>query len=154
MKPAYRLFICALVLSIAALAAYTKTFHQASSKPASQSGTNQSQIQRGKYLTEEVARCSECHTPRDAQGNLDNSRALQGASIWILPVRPNPNWADQAPPLAGFPGYSEAEGEKILEKGQGLNGEAIRPPMHIYHLSHEDAVAIIAYLKSVPTSTK
>jgi hypothetical protein len=42
----------------------------------------------------------------------------------------------------------------ILEKGIGANGEAIRPPMHIYHLKHEDAVAIIAYLRSLPSSPK
>jgi hypothetical protein len=35
-----------------------------------------------------------------------------------------------------------------------LNGEVLRPPMHIYHLNHDDAVAIIAYLKSVPGSTR
>src|SRR5271154_3138932 len=112
MRTSASLFVFALILFAGAVIASTKTPKQVAS---SSSSANPSQIQRGKYLVEEVARCTECHTPRDAQGNLDNSRALQGASIWILPVRPNSNWADQAPPLAGFPGYSEAEGEKILE---------------------------------------
>jgi mono/diheme cytochrome c family protein len=154
MRIAYRVSLCISILLIIALAGFPKTFRQGTSKAANKGNNSQAQIERGKYLVEEVARCSECHTPRDSQGNLDNSRALQGAPIWILPVRHNSNWADQAPPLAGFPGYSEQDGEKILEKGQGLNGESIRPPMHTYHLKHEDAVAIIAYLKSLPGSTK
>jgi len=36
-----------------------------------------------------------------------------------------------------------------LEKGTGPEGETLRPPMHIYHMTHEDAKAIIAYLKSL-----
>jgi mono/diheme cytochrome c family protein len=144
--------VLTLILFAGAVIASTQSSKQTASN--SSSSSNQTQIKRGKYLAEEVARCSECHTPRDAQGNLDNSRALQGAPVWIVPVHPNQNWAQQAPALAGFAGYSDADGEEILEKGQGLNGEALRPPMHIYHLNHEDAVAIIAYLKSVPGSTR
>jgi mono/diheme cytochrome c family protein len=146
--------VCAFALALFAAAgiASTQTPKQDTSNPASSSG--QTQVKRGKYLVEEVARCTECHTPRDSQGNLDNSRALQGAPVWIVPVHPDHNWAQQAPPLAGFAGYTEADGEEILEHGRGLNGESIRPPMHVYHLNHEDAVAIIAYLKSVPPSTR
>ena len=29
------------------------------------------EIERGRYLVEEVAKCAECHTPRDAEGELD-----------------------------------------------------------------------------------
>jgi mono/diheme cytochrome c family protein len=107
------------------------------------------EVQRGRYLVEEVAKCAECHTPRNAQGELDPHAWLQGAPIWITPVRPNPNWAERAPALAGFPSLSEVQGERVLEKGTGPEGETLRPPMHIYHMTHEDAKAIIAYLKSL-----
>jgi len=33
---------------------------------------------RGRYLAEAVAHCGECHTPRNALGGLDNSRAYAG----------------------------------------------------------------------------
>lgn len=108
------------------------------------------EVERGRYLVEEVAKCAECHTPRNAQGELDRQAWLQGAPIWIVPVRPIPNWADRAPALAGFPSFTEEEGERVLEKGIGPEGETLRPPMHIYHMSHADAKAIIAYLKSLP----
>ncbi|HEY6944756.1 MAG TPA: c-type cytochrome [Candidatus Acidoferrum sp.] len=108
------------------------------------------EIERGRYLVEEVAKCAECHTPRDAQGQLDQHAWLQGAPIWIMPVKRIPNWADRAPALAGFPGFTEEQGERVLEKGTGPEGETLRPPMHIYHMNSADAKAIIAYLRSLP----
>jgi hypothetical protein len=121
---------------------------KSSTAPAAQGGA----VDRGRYLVENVAMCEECHTPRDANGNLDESRRLQGAPIWISPVHPNPNWANNAPPLSGFGDYTDDQGEQILEKGVGPNGLAIRQPMHIYHMNREDALAIIAYLRSLPAS--
>ena len=112
--------------------------------------TEKSEVERGKYLVNEVARCPECHTPRDAKGELQREAWLQGAPIWISPVRPIPNWADQAPALAGFPSFTEEDGLRILEQGTGPRGEALRPPMHTYHMNPADAKAIIAYLKSLP----
>jgi hypothetical protein len=79
---------------------------------------------------------------------------LQGSPIWIAPVRPIQNWADHAPALAGFPGFTEEEGERVLEKGIGPQGEILRPPVHIYHMKHEDAKAIVAYLTSLPKATQ
>ena len=38
----------------------------------------------------------------------------------------------------------------MLEKGEGVESAPIQPPMHIYHMTHADAVAIIAYLRSLP----
>ncbi len=111
---------------------------------------DKAQIERGRYLVEDVAMCGECHTPRNARGELNRNAWLQGAPIWIMPVKNIPNWAEHAPALAGFPSFTEEEGERVLERGIGPEGETLRPPMHIYHMSHEDAVAIIAYLKSLP----
>lgn len=111
-----------------------------------------SQVAQGRYLVEEVAKCSECHTPRDAEFNLDPSRWLQGASIWILPVHSVSNWAQFAPPLAGLPGLSDEQIQRVLEKGEAANGREIQPPMHRYHLTHADAQAVMAYLRSLPTA--
>jgi hypothetical protein len=108
------------------------------------------EVERGRYLVEEVAKCPECHTPRNERGELKRDAWLRGAPIWIKPVAPIANWADHAPALAGFPSFTEEQGERILEKGTGPEGEELRPPMHIYHMNHADAKAIIAYLKSLP----
>jgi len=119
-----------------------------SAKPTTPSA-DKTEIERGRYLVEEVAKCGECHTPRNARGELDRQAWLQGAPIWIMPVQRTANWADRAPALAGFPSFTEEEGERVLEQGIGPEGETLRPPMHIYHMHHDDAKAIIAYLQSL-----
>lgn len=132
-----------------------QTSSQSSTKPAAHaSKASNSDIERGKYLVEEVAKCAECHTPRNDRGELREDAWLAGAPVWIRPVAPIPNWADHAPTLAGWPSFTEEQGERILEKGTGPEGEELRPPMHIYHMKHEDAKAIIAYLKSLPRSSQ
>jgi hypothetical protein len=150
MKTIVGIAICTILVITSISVSYTQT----SKNKTSPATARKTDITRGRYLVEEVAKCAECHTPRDAQNQLDSARWLQGAPIWITPVKPDPQWADRAPTLAGFPGYSDEDVINILEKGIGANGEAIRPPMHIYHLKHEDAVAIIAYLRSVPSAPK
>lgn len=108
------------------------------------------EVERGRYLVEEIAKRPECHTPRKPDGELEAGAWLRGAPIWIKPVAPIANWADRAPALAGLPSFTEAQAEKVLEDGTGPNGEALRPPMHIYHMAPADARAIVAYLKSLP----
>jgi hypothetical protein len=126
-----------------------------STRPATQANkATNPEIERGRYLVEEVAKCPECHTPRNDRGELRQDAWLSGATIWIRPVASIPNWADHVPALAGWPSFTEAQGERILEKGTGPEGEELRPPMHIYHMKHEDAKAIIAYLKSLPRSSQ
>jgi mono/diheme cytochrome c family protein len=124
---------------------------QSQTKPSAtpQSG-DKAQMERGKYLVENVAMCGECHTPRDDNGNLKLDAWLQGGPIWIEPVHHIQNWADHVPPLAGLPGLTQQEMERVLEQGIGPEGEPLRPPMHIYHMNPTDAKAIIAYLNSLP----
>jgi mono/diheme cytochrome c family protein len=110
------------------------------------------EVGHGRYLVEEIAKCAECHTPRTDNGTLDRTRWLQGASIWIEPIQHFSNWGDRAPALAGLPGYSDEQMIRVLEKGVGLNGKAIQPPMHEYHMNPTDSRAVIAYLRSLPST--
>jgi mono/diheme cytochrome c family protein len=159
MKASYRWTGCLVILLAAAIGVsllFSRETHaQAPSKTAKAStapAATKGDIDRGRYLVEDIGMCEECHTPRDDSGNLDESRRLQGAAIWIVPVHPDTNWAMRAPALAGFPGFSVAQGEQILEKGIGPNGLAIQRPMHIYHMTPADAQAVIAYLRSLPST--
>lgn len=147
-----------LLLSLCIVAGVAFAANQDSRKPAATpvagkpatSTLKQNQMERGRYLVEQVARCPDCHTPRDSNGELDRSKWLQGASIWILPAQTKRAWGARAPALAGFV-YSDQQGQDVLEKGLGTNGIPIQPPMHAYNLHHEDAVAIIMYLRSLPS---
>lgn len=149
-RPMQKIVLRTGVLFSAGLIAFGAWLSVKSAEGQAQKVSAQSQIERGKYLVEDVAMCIECHTPRTANGDLDKNAWLQGAPIWIMPVKPIANWAQQAPSLAGFPSFTEEEGERVLEKGEGPEGEVLRPPMHVYHMKPEDAKAIIAYLKSLP----
>ncbi|MBZ5503140.1 MAG: c-type cytochrome [Acidobacteriia bacterium] len=155
MNARFRWMFGLLILVAFAAGASRLSSRERSAPPAQKTSSapaQQSQIERGRYLVENVAMCQECHTPRDASGEIDKSRWLQGAATWIMPVHPTTKWAMRAPALAGFQGYTEEQGEEILERGIGPNGLPIQPPMHIYHMNHADAQAIIAYLRSLPGS--
>jgi mono/diheme cytochrome c family protein len=159
MKSTYRLVLGVAVLFVIGAIGWSVSSQSSASaaqkskaSAAEAAGGAQNDVERGRYLVEEVAMCGECHTPRLPDGDTDRSRWLQGAAIWIVPVQANPNWAMRAPSLAGMP-YSDQQAEDVLERGMGPNGQTIQPPMHIYHMHHADAVAIIAYLRSLPPST-
>jgi mono/diheme cytochrome c family protein len=116
------------------------------------SGWSDGQVERGRYLVEQVGMCGDCHTPRDNQGEPDRSRWLQGASIWFQPIQPVPDWAYAAPPIAGLGSFTREQTLQVLEKGMGPQGLLVRRPMHRFHMVKEDAEAIVAYLLSLKSS--
>ncbi len=103
---------------------------------------------RGKYLVERVAMCGDCHTPHLPNGQLDRARWLQGAPLGFKAIYSMP-FAAVAPPIAGLPTLSEAQVIKLLETGLGPDGKPPLPPMPPYRVSHRDAQAVAAYLKSL-----
>jgi mono/diheme cytochrome c family protein len=138
--------VAAVLAGICLVAVAAQNPQRAPQKAAANTGGN---VERGRYLVEDVAMCGECHSPRDSEGQLDHSRWLQGAPVWFTPNLTFPDWAYRAPALAGLPSFTDADMTMILEKGLQPNGRAIRPPMHVFHMNHEDAMAIVAYLKTV-----
>jgi mono/diheme cytochrome c family protein len=108
-----------------------------------------SEIARGKYLVEGVAMCGQCHTPRDSNGNFDQTRKLQGAPIPWLPASPNPNWPINAPRIGGNPPAPDADMIKLLTTGVWTTGERLRFPMPQFRMERSDAEAVVAYLRSL-----
>jgi hypothetical protein len=151
---AYGLAVSAVTVAVTAalLTLPSRHFTALAQTPTNPAAANadKGEVERGRYLVEDVAMCGECHTPRNERGELRTDAWLKGASVWIQPVAPIQNWAQNVPALAGWPSFTEEQGERVLEKGTGPEGEELRPPMHIYHMKHEDAKAIIAYLRSLP----
>jgi mono/diheme cytochrome c family protein len=107
------------------------------------------QIARGSYLVNSVAMCVQCHTPRDASGDLDRSRLLKGAPIPLQSPFPNRGWAFAAPTIAGLPGLSDEDAITLLTTGRRPTSTAPKPPMPPFRLTREDAEAIVAYLRSL-----
>jgi mono/diheme cytochrome c family protein len=105
-------------------------------------------VKRGEYLVNEVARCGDCHTPRDNRGRLDRSRAQQGAPIWFMPKIKKGEWEGKAPDIT-ITGKAGKWGEDKMIRFL-MSGKESDPPMPAYRLSREDARAVTAYLRSLP----
>ena len=104
---------------------------------------------RGQYLVERVAMCGQCHTPRGSDHELLLGQWLEGAVVPVKPPYSDMPWALQAPAIAGLRGMSDQDLLALLTRGIARNGRAPLPPMPSYHMSVEDAAAIIAYLRSL-----
>jgi RNA polymerase sigma factor (sigma-70 family) len=116
-------------------------------------GDNAAFIKRGDYLVNVVARCGDCHTPRNKKGELDMSRHLQGASMWFTPkVKGKGEWEDDAPDITSS-GLANRWGEDKMVKFLSTGAKSERP-MPAYNLTVEDAQAVTAYLRSLAGKKK
>lgn len=122
---------------------------QVSSQTAGEHRANDPRVARGKYIVEDVAVCTQCHTPHTGSGDLDRSRWLEGSALWIQPASPDPNWPLRAPRLAGSPPGSDGDLISLLTTGQWRGGQRLRAPMPQFRMSNEDAQAVVAYLRSL-----
>jgi mono/diheme cytochrome c family protein len=110
---------------------------------------DEADIERGRYLAENVAMCVQCHSPRNAAGELDRQSLFKGARIPVAAPFANQQWALSAPRIAGLPGWEEEDFITLLMTGSRPTGETPRAPMPPFRMSREDAAAIATYLKSV-----
>jgi mono/diheme cytochrome c family protein len=138
--------VCTFLLTLGAVSQTPRTAAGASDKSAR--ATNAGEINRGKYLVEGVAMCGMCHTPRESSGNLDMSRWLEGASVWLRPTPSEQNEPQIAPRLAGAPPGSDEEMITLLTTGV-WRGSRLRAPMPQFRMSREDAESVVAYLRSL-----
>lgn len=106
--------------------------------------------ERGRYLTERVAMCIQCHSPRDDDGELIRERKFQGAPIPVEGPNWGPEWAVEAPAIAGITFYTREELVRLLTEGIARDGEPPTPPMPPFRMSEADATAIYDYLASLP----
>jgi mono/diheme cytochrome c family protein len=94
------------------------------------------EIERGRYIVQRVGMCVNCH-----------GAGLRGSKLDFL--APGLPVARTAPRIAGLPQLSFAQGVTFIESGLLPNGKTARPPMPQYRMHHDDAAAVVAYLKSL-----
>jgi len=141
-----------IVFAVAAAAALAScTVATSTGQPEAPPATDRAAlVERGRYLTESIGLCGDCHTQRLPTGMLDMTRHLYGATLPFKNMNPQP-WAATTPALAGLPaGYTEAQLASFLQDGKRPDGSAPLPPMPEYRLSQSDAEAMAAYIASLP----
>jgi mono/diheme cytochrome c family protein len=132
------MIVLSLAVSFAAAA-------QNGKKPTASNKTD-----RGKYIVDHVAMCVQCHTPRNARGELQSTEYLLGAPVPVnAPPFPDVKWALKAPAIAGLSGYSEEQGIRLLMEGKTRDGRSPMPPMPPYRMNRADAEAVVTFLKSL-----
>ena len=112
------------------------------------------QWNRGAYLTEALAHCGECHTPRNLAFALDNRHKFGGAVTggWRAYNISADNssgigqWSDDD--IAAYIGHGHANNHG---SASGPMGEAVAESLS--HLVPEDIKAIVAYVRSVPPTS-
>ncbi|MGV8986392.1 MAG: c-type cytochrome [Cypionkella sp.] len=105
-------------------------------------------ITRGRYISEALAHCGECHTPRNPLGGLDKTRWLGGAVI--------DGGTSKVPNIT--PGKLEWSADEIytyLTTGftpsfDSVGGAMAHVVDNMGHLPESDVRAVVAYLKAVP----
>lgn len=125
-------------------------------QPGRQGGANANapsgSVARGKYLVEDVAYCTNCHTPRFENGSYDRSKWLQGGPLFWQPAHHLANYPQLAPRIAGTPPATDDEMITLLTTGVWKDGTHLREPMPQFRFTKEDAQAVIAYLKTLNTT--
>jgi mono/diheme cytochrome c family protein len=112
------------------------------------------QINRGQYLVERVALCADCHTARNWRGKQDRERWLEGARLDFKPAKIMP-WAAVAPAIAGLPTFAADEpAVKYFQTGLNRDDKRSSPPMPQYRLDPDDAMAVVAYLRTLKPPSK
>ena len=111
--------------------------------------SNRAQIERGRYIVENVAMCERCHTPRNENGDPDRARWLMGGPVQTRVTYPVASWPQAEPRLAHSPPGTDEEFIRLLMTGISRTGYPPRQPMPPFRMTREDAEAVLAYLKSL-----
>jgi mono/diheme cytochrome c family protein len=114
-------------------------------------------VERGAYLVKSIMACGNCHSPRDADGNLIPDKALSGGLTFDTP--PFLATARNITPdvETGIGSWSDAEIKRALVEGvrpnhgrlAGVPLAAIMPANFYKALLPDDLDAIVAYLRTV-----
>jgi mono/diheme cytochrome c family protein len=143
MRLVYQFGIAAAFLFVAGMA--VDAAHAASSK---------AQIERGKYLVS-IIPCTDCHTPGTFLGHPQMNRYLSGSEVGFeVPGLGIFFGANLTPDKeTGLGNWTKEQIATAIRTGKRPDGRILAPPMPVAsfkHLTKADALAIAAYLKTLP----
>ena len=111
--------------------------------------SDQTLIERGRYITHDLAMCVQCHSPRDEAGRLLAGEEFHGAPVPAVNTIRGLEWALRAPNIAGLVGFTDEQEMQLLTRGHADGRPAPKPPMPPFRMTREDARAVIAYLRTL-----
>jgi mono/diheme cytochrome c family protein len=114
-------------------------------------------IERGDYLVNSILGCGNCHSPRDATGEIIRDKALSGGRVFSTPAFVVTTSNITPDVETGIGSWTDAEIKRALIEGirpahhrlPGVPLAAIMPANFYKALLPEDLDAIVAYLRSV-----
>lgn len=148
MKSRLASFVCMLSLLIGVTLVGQQRSVTPAAAPRQAATMPQGDVAHGRYLVEDVVMCFQCHSTRDAQGNIVSSTRFFGGP---MPLRAPwaGDWPTVVPRIAGLPGYTDALAMRLLTEGAiKRDGTQLRPPMPPFRMTPQDAADVIAYLRS------
>ncbi|MEA2857234.1 MAG: hypothetical protein QOH98_1555 [Methylobacteriaceae bacterium] len=121
---------------------------------APQAHAQSTQVKRGLYLVN-IGGCNDCHTPGSFLGKRDESRTLGGSDVGFgipgMGVFVGPNLTPDKE--TGLGNWTNEQIVTAIRTGKRPDGRMLAPVMpynDFAHMTKEDALAIAAYLKSLP----
>jgi len=148
-----RLVRCVLGLGAVALLASVVTELRAERTvdapyPDLRASSDPAVIDRGRYLVEGPAHCSECHGTPGARGVPERGGPLAGGFAFQLPVGTFyvPNITPD--PETGIGRHTDAELARALRHGVMPDGKVMLPFMPFANLCDDDLTAVLSYLRA------
>jgi mono/diheme cytochrome c family protein len=115
-------------------------------------------VARGDYLVNHVAACGDCHTPRNADGTPDQTKALSGIDCFLDTAPDDPNMGCLASrnltnDPTGLANRTDQQIRDMFQKGIRPGGQflnAYMPYSVFANMTDDDALSVVAYLRTVP----
>jgi mono/diheme cytochrome c family protein len=141
--------LLAAALPLAVQAGLAQDAQKSAPAPAAPREPDPKLVERGRYLTHDVAMCVQCHSPRDRKGAIIREEEFRGAPNPFPPPFEGAPWAIRSVNIRGLGGLPEEAVIRLLTTGIGRRGTPPDPPMPPFRMSKADAEAIVAYLRSL-----
>lgn len=155
------LAVCLVVIAAGGYSYLLLAYPKVGEAPALKAEATPEHLARGKYLADHVAVCTDCHSQRDWSryaGPIKPDTYGAGGEVWDETVGfPGRLVARNITP-ATLAAWSDGEIVRAFTEGVSRDGSPLFPlmpyPSYGKYMAREDALAIVAYLRTIPPRTQ
>ncbi|BCS34183.1 hypothetical protein TBR22_A34120 [Luteitalea sp. TBR-22] len=155
------LAVCLVVIAAGGYSYLLLAYPKVGDAPVLKAEASPERIARGKYLADHVAVCTDCHSQRDWSryaGPIKPDTYGAGGEVWDETVGfPGRLVARNITP-ANLASWSDGEIVRAFTEGVSRDGTPLFPlmPYTSYgkFMAREDALAIVAYLRTIPSRSQ